>query len=77
MNAKVRETLSELQQVNGEDEFVFTNPQTGVNLVELKRGFRSACNDAGIQDFRFHDLRHTTGTRLADAGTDAFAIAEV
>ncbi|HYP26614.1 MAG TPA: tyrosine-type recombinase/integrase [Blastocatellia bacterium] len=27
--------------------------------------------------FRFHDLRHTTGTRLADAGADAFTIAEV
>jgi integrase len=77
MNAKVRETMSDLQQVNGEHEFVFTNPKTGVKLVELKTGFRAACKEAGIQDFRFHDLRHTTGTKLADAGTDAFAIAEV
>jgi integrase len=77
MNAKVREALSDLQLVNGEYDFVFTNPKTGVNLVELKTGFRNACKEAGIHDFRFHDLRHTTGTRLADAGTDAFAIAEV
>ena len=42
-----------------------------------QNGFRAACREAGIQDFRFHDLRHTTGTRLADAGTDTFAIAEV
>lgn len=77
MNAKVRETLLELQQANGDYEFVFTNPKTGVNLVELKRGFKTACRETGIVDFRFHDLRHTTGTRLADAGTDAFAIAEV
>ncbi len=77
MTTKACEVLSELRQVNGEYEFVFTNPETGVNLVDLKHGFRSACDDAEIQDFRFHDLRHTTGTRLADAGTDAFAIAEV
>ena len=42
-----------------------TNTKTGHN------------RDAGIHDLRFHDLRHTTGTRLADEGTDAFAIAEV
>jgi integrase len=77
MNAKARETLSQLWQLNGEYEFVFTNSKTGVNVGDLKHGFRSACDEAGIQDFRFHDLRHTTGTRLADAGTDAFAIAEV
>ncbi|HKQ06161.1 MAG TPA: site-specific integrase [Blastocatellia bacterium] len=77
MNTKVRKTLFDLWPENSEYECVFTNPKAGVSLVELKHGFRSACNEAGVQDFRFHDLRHTTGTRLADAGTDAFAIAEV
>src|ERR1044071_9678389 len=40
MNAKVREALSDVQQVNGEYEFVFTNPKTGAKLVELKDGFQ-------------------------------------
>ena len=77
MNSLVQEILVELQRAGGEHEFVFINPKTGINLSEVKRGFRSACREAGIHDLRFHDLRHTTGTRLADAGTDAFAIAEV
>ena len=77
MNSLVRETLLELQRAGGEHEYVFTNSKTGINLSEVKRGFTSACRDAEINDLRFHDLRHTTGTRLADAGTDAFAIAEV
>jgi integrase len=34
-------------------------------------------SDAKIDDFRFHDLRHTAATRLADAGTDAFVIAAI
>jgi Phage integrase family len=33
--------------------------------------------DAGIGNFRFHDLRHTAGTRLAEAGADAFTIKDI
>ncbi|HEU4391143.1 MAG TPA: tyrosine-type recombinase/integrase [Blastocatellia bacterium] len=61
-----------------EDEaFVFSSRKTGVKLTDVKHGFNGACTDAGIDDFRFHDLRHTAGTRLADAGADAFIIAEI
>jgi len=28
-------------------------------------------------DFRFHDLRHTAATRMADAGADAFTLAAI
>ncbi|HXG65147.1 MAG TPA: site-specific integrase [Blastocatellia bacterium] len=77
INSIARETLLGLQRLYGGYEYVFTNPMTGLNITEVKKGFKAACREAGIADFRFHDLRHTTGTRLADAGTDAFAIAEV
>jgi integrase len=30
-----------------------------------------------IENFRFHDLRHTAGTRLAEAGADAFTIKDI
>ena len=39
--------------------------------------FDKAKKDAGIVDFRFHDLRHTAATRMADCGADAFALAEI
>ena len=32
---------------------------------------------AGIPDFRFHDLRHTAATRMADNGADVFTIAAI
>jgi integrase len=37
------------------------------SLQGWTRQWRAALVDAGIEDFRFHDLRHTTGTRLLRA----------
>jgi integrase len=39
--------------------------------------FKRACRRAGIQDFRFHDLRHTTGSWLAMSGKDIYTIAKI
>ena len=51
---------------------VFPSARTGVNLVEIKKGFKRACELAGIPHgqstsggLTFHDLRHTFATRLA------------
>jgi integrase len=34
----------------------------------FKKSFLAACKAAGIQDLRFHDLRHTAITRMIEAG---------
>jgi integrase len=35
----------------------------------IKTAFKSACKDAGIKDFRFHDCRHTATTRMVASGS--------
>lgn len=41
------------------------------------RAWRNACQRAGLEDFRFHDLRHTWATRHIHAGTPLHALMEL
>ena len=61
----------------GDAEYVFTNPDTETRYTDIKKSFSAACREAGITNFTFHDLRHTFGTRLADAGVDVVKIKEL
>jgi len=76
MNAKTREELLTLQ-ASSKSLFLFPGRKEGASLSDIKRPFNAACDRAGIKDFRFHDLRHTFGTRAADAGASLRNIADV
>ncbi len=57
------------------EDFVFTHPAGQmVDIHELRWAFESALKRVEIKDFRFHDLRHTFATRLAQRGIDLFTI---
>ncbi len=53
-----------------DEDLVFCHPQTGVPLdrSRLLKRFKAAAKRAEIREVRFHDLRHTFGTRMAAAG---------
>jgi integrase len=77
MHVAVRETLVGLCEGLSDEDFVFMNSRTRVPFTDVKHGFKSACREAGILNLNFHDLRHTFGTRLANAGVDIVEIAEL
>jgi integrase len=54
----------------GEDDLVFANPLSGEVLPHgpLVRRLKKALKAAGVRTIRFHDLRHTFGTRIAAGG---------
>ena len=78
MNKVVRDALALRQgHIKRASDLVFKNERTGAALCDVKKSFAAACRNAKLSDFRFHDLRHTFGTRLADTGADPFVIAEI
>jgi integrase len=40
----------------------------GRPIKGIRTAFLRACRQAGLQDFRFHDLRHTFNTNMRKAG---------
>ncbi|MCI5060190.1 MAG: site-specific integrase [Alphaproteobacteria bacterium] len=51
--------------------------QKGDKPYEIKKGWEGALQKADIQDFRFHDLRHSAASYLAMNGASLMEIAEV
>jgi integrase len=53
-----------------DDDLVFCHPRTGgpLDSSNVLARFKDALRAAGIRPLRFHDLRHTFGTRMAAAG---------
>jgi len=56
--------------------FVFTG-EDGRPLGDIKKGFTAAVRRAGIEDFRFHDLRHTFASYLVMSGVDLRTVQQV
>jgi integrase len=52
-------------------------PDSTQDSGSVKTAWLKACKKAQITDLRFHDLRHTFGTRTTDAGTPLTATASV
>ena len=77
MNSEVRQILLELCKGKRPDDFVWTNPATGGPYTDIKHSFTGACSDAKIEGLVWHDLRATYGTRLGEAGFNAYDIAKL
>ena len=74
MNTTVHALLSSLAG-NATSRFVFPrHRKPGDRLLDLKKGFKKVVKLTGIEDLRFHDLRHTFATRLVQAGVDLITV---
>ena len=64
--------------MNIKHDLVFTSSVgTKIDCDNLRRTFESVLKKADIQNFHFHDLRHTFATRMAQKGIDLYKIAKL
>lgn len=76
MSSLVFETLIGIKNESA-SEFVFTNPETKKNLVEIKRSFKTALRNAEIKGATLHTLRHTALSRMVEAGIDLVTVSKI
>jgi len=60
--------LEALRALPRDHEYVFYNKRTGTYIHDIKTAFHAACEKAGIEGLRLHDLRHTFAVRLRQRG---------
>ncbi len=65
MTRRLRNELERLRDLSAGDE----NESVFGITTTIKTAFSSACRDAGISNFRFHDCRHTATTRMIRSGS--------
>lgn len=58
-------------------EMVFPSKVSSNNPIRLRRSFTTALRRAGIEDFHWHDLRHSCASFLAKDGATLLEIGEV
>ena len=58
-------------------EFVFLNMRRKAKLNRVTKPFEHALKKAGIDNFRFHDLRHTFASHFVMSGGDLLSLREI
>ena len=76
MDVILRKSEQKVRRLN--NDFVFVSSHgTKIDRHNLRRAFNSAVRKAEIVDFKFHDLRHSFCTKLAQRGVDIYKIAKL
>lgn len=71
---KAYTTLEGLQKVRSISKHVFHDSGQTLYDRKVQRAFRKALEAAKINDFHFHDLRHTFASLHVQSGTDLFVV---
>lgn len=74
-NKVVRLEGNPIEGPKSASEYVFT--YKGKRVKNIKKAFKTALKNAGITDFRFHDLGHTFASQVVMRGGDLKDVQEL
>ena len=75
INNTLFETFKDLQKVRHlNSNLVFVRNGKPLYQRLIGKALKNACRQAGITDFRFHDLRHTFASMLVEGGVDLYTV---
>ena len=77
LNEEALSVLTDWLKQTGNRDLVFESPKTGGRFDNIDSSWEELRASAGLSHVRFHDLRHTFGTRLAHKRVDIVAIKEL
>ena len=70
------EEFKRMRRIRSDDSDLVFSGKNRDTPHDFRHGFMEACKAAGLENVTFHTLRHTSCSRLAQAGVDILAIAE-
>lgn len=76
LNREASEVLREWKSCGTDGGLVFPTYR-GKRRVDLRKTWAPVLEAAGIQDFRWHDLRHSFASHLVMAGVDLYVVKEL
>ncbi|MEM8940735.1 MAG: site-specific integrase [Pseudomonadota bacterium] len=77
LSAEAMRVLTQWKKQSSGSDLVFPSPVTGGKLNNIKKAWEGLMTSSGIQNFRFHDLRHTFASKLVMAGIPLNTVREL
>lgn len=77
MNTECAETLKGWIEQTKQSALVFPSPVTGRRFDNIATAWSGLMKLSKVQDFRFHDLRHTFASKLVMRGVDLYTVKDL
>ncbi len=77
LNTLALQLLKNWKTQTKNNEFIFQNPNTNKPFDNVKKAWRTILEQAKIEKFRWHDMRHHFASKLVMAGVDLNTVREL